>query len=110
MASREGEVIIPLYSALVRPHLEYWAWGLKYRKDVELLERAQRSAQRRTIRGLEYLSCEERLRELGLFSLEMRRLWGDLIASFQYLKGAYKQEGQQLLRRVDSDRTRRNGF
>jgi len=58
------------------------------------------------IRGLERLSCEERLRELGLCSLEKRRLWGDLIAAFQYLKEAYKQGGEWLFMRMDSDRTR----
>jgi len=65
------------------------------------------------IQGLEHLSyeeSEERLRELGLFSLEKRRLQGDLIAAFQYLKEAYRKDGENLFSKAYCDRTKSNGF
>ena len=62
------------------------------------------------IRGLEQLAYEERRREMGVFSLEKRKLGGDLIATFQYLNGSYKKDGEGLFTQVDNDRTRGNGL
>lgn len=82
MASRLGEVILP-YFTLMRPHLEYCVqlWGAPYKTDMDLLEWVQTKAG----------AFEDRLRDLGLFSLEKRMLQGDLITALQYLKGAYKK-------------------
>ena len=59
----------------MRPHLKYCiqTYGPHYRKNVKLLEQVQRRARKMT-RGLEHLSCKDKLRKLGLFTMEKRRL------------------------------------
>ena len=85
---KEKSLIIPLYKAIVRPHLEYCiqAWNPYLRKDVDMLEKIQRRATK-LIPGLRDLTYEERLNECGLTTLETRRLRGDQIEVFKILNG-----------------------
>ncbi|PKU30239.1 hypothetical protein llap_19457 [Limosa lapponica baueri] len=109
-ASGVREVILPLCSTLVRPHLEYCVqlWTPQNRKDHGPVgaspEKGRGDGQRAGA------PLVDRLRELGLFSLEKKRLQGDLTVGFQYPKGAYRKDGEGLFTREWRDRMRGNGF
>ncbi|KFO92784.1 hypothetical protein N320_01814, partial [Buceros rhinoceros silvestris] len=110
VASRSREMILPLCSCLVRSHLQYCVQlrDPQHKTDMDLLEQVQRRA-KKIIKALEHLPYEDRLRDLGLFSMK-RRLWGDVIAVFQYLKAHLQKRWEGTLSRECSDRMRGNGF
>ena len=107
----DKSVSVPLYKAIVRPHLEYCiqAWSPYLRKDIDMLENIHRRATK-LIPGLRYLRYEERLKECGLTTLETRRLRGDQIEVFNILNDYENSDCNIFFEIKESKITRGHNF
>ena len=107
--TRKKETILTLYNTLVRPHLEYAVqfWAPSQRKDIERLEAVQARATK-LIPSIRHLNYHRRLNRLNMFSLEKRRLRGQLIETFKILNGINNVNSERLFS-LNNNYTRSNG-
>ena len=107
---RNKEIVLTLYNSLVRPHLEYAVqfWSPTLKKDIEKLERVQKRATK-LIPSIRHMGYQRRLKELNLFTLETRRLRGQLIEVFKILRG-FENIDYQSIFSLNTNRTRNHGW
>ena len=109
IAYKEKQLVVPLYKAIVRPHLEYCiqAWRPYRKKDIDKLERIQRRATK-IIPELRVLSYESRLLQCGLTTQETRRLRGDQVEVFKIVNGYEDVDRNMFFKLKEGSRTRGN--
>ncbi|KAG7166732.1 RNA-directed DNA polymerase from mobile element jockey-like 30 [Homarus americanus] len=111
VSNKSAEVLLQLYLSLVRPHLDYAVqfWCPNYRMDINSLESVQ-LRMTKIIPGLRNLPYQDRLKKLNLHSLERRRVRGDMIEVFKWVKGINKGDIDKDFIISEQDKTRSNGF
>ena len=107
---RNKEIVLQLYTALVRPHLEYAVqfWAPSLQKDIDRLEAVQARATK-LIPALRHFGYQRRMKRLNLFSLKTRRLRGQLIETFKIIKGITNIDYNNLFT-LSTNQTRNNGY
>uniref|UniRef100_K7GG65 Reverse transcriptase domain-containing protein n=1 Tax=Pelodiscus sinensis TaxID=13735 RepID=K7GG65_PELSI len=95
--NKTQNILLSLYKTMVRPHPEYCVqlWSPHLKKDILALESVQKRATK-MIRGLERVPYKKRLKRLGLFSLEKRRLRGDMIEVYKIMNGVERADKEKL--------------